>query len=180
MIDYSTTLAALDAALASAPSPEKEIGQDLRKRLASLGSELTVRFTTPVGNAKTAWAAAASAAFIEAAEAAGYIYSVKGEPAPPALVFHLYDPSELRQRLSDAAVLLERTDTFLARVISVHRSAWSAVWAAGGGLDGDAYFSLSKSPTNPHGERQSPAALERAIHTLISGDAAQWLALVAF
>lgn len=173
-IDYATMLASLDAALATATGADLALGTDIRSNIATLGAELTARFTPSVDTAKTAWAAAASAAFDEAEEAAGYVYSVAGEPAPPNITFNLYDDSEMRARLSAAAALA--SNAFLQRVVSQHRATWNAAFSAGPESASEYTGARARLPYSR--TVTSAASLERQIYVLLA-EATSWLALAA-
>lgn len=174
-IDYGVALASLDVAIATATGADLALGTDIRARLAAKGADLTERFTGDVDTAKTAWAAAASAAFDEAEEAAGYVYSVVGAPAPPNITFNLYDDSEMRARLSAAEGLT--TDAFLQRVIVQHRATWNAAFATRPAA-ATKYTSPSRTASDPHEAPMAPSSLEREIYALLA-EAASWLALAA-
>lgn len=175
-IDYATMLASLDAALATATGADLALGTSVRGRLAAKGADLTQRFSAAVDTAKTAWAAAASAAFDEAEEAAGYVYSVAGEPAPPNITFNLYDDSEIRARLLAASGLTQ--DAFLQRVVAQHRATWRAAFDAGPAA-ATLYTSPVKTAADPNEAAMAPATLEREIYALLA-EATSWLALAAF
>lgn len=178
-IDYASTLASLDAALATATGADATLGQEIRDRLAKLGARLTKWFDADASTAKTAWVTLATAAFNEAEEAAAFVYDQAGEPAPGNISFNQYSSAELLARLADAAALT--SDTFLSRALTQHRSAFVAAF---NGTDDTSDYT---APIPRHveggfvlGPDDAVATIEREFYALIQGDAASWLALAAF
>lgn len=122
-VDWSTTVTALDAAIAGAVGVDLELGQDIRAELAALGAVYDGQFTAAADTAKTAWLAAATSAHDEADEAALYALTLLEEPPAPfpsALTFDAYDNAAIvaRCRASEKAAT-----GFVLEAIEAHREA---------------------------------------------------------
>lgn len=193
-IDWSTTVAALDAALVSAVGVDLELGQGIRAELAALGAKYDGEFTSAADTAKTAWLAAAESAHDEADEAARFVIvpifvaaHADDDPVPDppaALTFDAYDSTAIVARCREA----EKASTgFTLEAVQEHREAVEELFKLPNAATLQAFVpywggfvvtDLGGGATRyaPH---VSVRKTELALVALIA-DATDWLALVAY
>lgn len=168
MIDYTTTLAAMDAALSASSGANLAVGQKLRDTLYQAGSTAAAVWTTEIDTAKAAWVSAATAAFNAAKAAADKVLG-----SVSSVTFNEYDFAEIRALLLQA-VDAAANDT-VGEIISANIGELGAADSADGAFK---YASPAGLSTWHYKATQSARQLE--LETYAAMQAAQaWLDFIA-
>lgn len=173
-IDYATMLASLDAALATATGADLALGTDIRSNIATLGAELTARFTPSVDTAKTAWAPRRQRPSMKPRKRRATCTASPASPRRPTSRSTCTTTARCARACPPAAALA--SNAFLQRVVSQHRATWNAAFSAG--PESASEYTTARARLPYSRTVTSAASLERQIYALLA-EATSWLALAA-